>query len=131
MVIPSLSECQLVPVATNQGIQSRSISEKCLYTCVYSTSKMLSSRPETQIFILFSASHFLLLLLLLRDFVISIFALVLATVHVLSKLVLSIHCHVTYAAVVTPTRSTEVGVVPPSFPGLLGLNGHHIVLLSR
>lgn len=130
MVIPSLSECQLVPVATNQGIQSRSVSEN-VYTRVYSTSKMLSSRTETQIFILFSASHFLLLLLLLRDFVISIFALVLATVHVLSKLVLSIHCHVTYAAVVTPTRSTEVGVVPPSFPGLLGLNGHHIVLLSR
>lgn len=130
MVIPSLSECQLVPVATNQGIQSRSVSEN-VYTRVYSTSKMLSSLTETQIFILFSASHFLLLLLLLRDFVISIFALVLATVHVLSKLVLSIHCHVTYAAVVTPTRSTEVGVVPPSFPGLLGLNGHHIVLLSR
>lgn len=130
MVIPSLSECQLVPVATNQGIQSRSVSEN-VYTRVYSTSKMLSSRTETQIFILFSASHFLLLLLLLRDFVISIFALVLATVHVLSKLVLSIHCHVTDAAVVTPTRSTEVGVVPPSFPGLLGLNGHHIVLLSR
>lgn len=130
MVIPSLSECQLVPVATNQGIQSRSVSEN-VYTRVYSTSKKLSSRTETQIFILFSASHFLLLLLLLRDFVISIFALVLATVHVLSKLVLSIHCHVTDAAVVTPTRSTEVGVVPPSFPGLLGLNGHHIVLLSR
>lgn len=62
---------------------------------------------------------------------IGVFALVLATVHVLSKLVLSVHCHVTDAAVVTPARSTEVGVVTPSFPGLLGLNGHHIVFLSR
>lgn len=62
---------------------------------------------------------------------IGVFALVLATVHVLSKLVLSVHGHVTDAAVVTPARSTEVGVVPPSFPRLLGLNGHHIVLLSR
>ena len=78
-----------------------------------------------------SGSHFLLLLLFfLRDLVIGVLALVLATVHVLSKLVFTINSHIAYAAVVASTWSAEVGVVSAPFAWLLGLNGHYIVLLT-
>ena len=78
-----------------------------------------------------SGSYFLLLLLFfLRDLVIGVLALVLATVHVLSKLVFTINSHIANAAVVASTWSAEVGVVSAPFAWLLGLNGHYIVLLT-
>ena len=78
-----------------------------------------------------SGSHFLLLLLFfLRDLVIGVLALVLATVHVLSELVFTINSHIAYAAVVASAWSAEVGVVSAPFAWLLGLNGHYIMLLT-